>query len=373
MKKRVKFSFESNVISCGVRLKPNFLKSVDVISGAVLRAAFANDILLECPFAEEVVDEKKFQVVSRGEKCGNCKNKNICEKFSGMNFSFMYPENSVPAPFTARTCKGYGTAHSVMDTVMQNGRLICPVCKGRMESLKGLVNKTDYKSVRVPHSSSTHTAIDPNTRTALDGSLFSIDAIKRGMVYECEIDDCDTGMLYEGKVIYLGKYSSAGFGKIKIISVEVAEESSVKNRIDRFNEKFGGSDRKYASVLFLSGAKLDIDKYADEIRTTEEYRSIWKEVIFGKDSLIDVEQVIAQNYIYNGFDTSVDGEDRQRKSEFLTEKGTSVRVSFPAGSGAEDLLEQLEKNGIGRDTECGYGRIAVCSDIHMLGIQEQEG
>ena len=47
MKKLVKFSFESDVISGGIRLKPNFLKSVDIINGAVLRAAFANDILLD--------------------------------------------------------------------------------------------------------------------------------------------------------------------------------------------------------------------------------------------------------------------------------------------------------------------------------------
>ncbi|MBP0961478.1 MAG: hypothetical protein J5864_04980, partial [Oscillospiraceae bacterium] len=302
MKKHVRFSFESNVISCGVRLKPNFLKSVDVINGAVLRAAFANDILLECPFAEELTDGKKYQVVSRGEKCDGCKNKNICEKFSEMKFSFMYPENTLPAPFTSRTCKAGGTDHAVMDTVMENGALACPVCKGRMESLKGLIDSKSCSSVHVPHSSSTHTAIDPNTRTALEGSLFSIDAIKRGMIYECEIDDCDTGMISEGKVIYLGKYSSNGFGKIKIISVTEAEKSDVKARVAKFNEKFRTAEdgKMYASVLFLSDAKLDIDKYADGIRTTEEYRNIWKEAVFGKESCISVEQVTAQNYTYNG-------------------------------------------------------------------------
>ena len=45
MKKLVKFSFESNVISGGIRLKPNFLKSVD----------FMVFILLYCPCIASII------------------------------------------------------------------------------------------------------------------------------------------------------------------------------------------------------------------------------------------------------------------------------------------------------------------------------
>lgn len=377
MKKLVKFNFETNVISGGIRLKPNFLKSVDVINGAVLRAAFANDILIDCPFAEEITEGKKYQVLYRGEKCGNCEHKNICKNFSDMKFSFLRPEGTIPAPFTARTCKAHGTDHCVMDIIMKSGTIQCtvPECKGRMENLKGIIKADTFQSVSIPHSISTHTAIEPCTRTAKNECLFSIESIKNNRIYECEIDDCDSGMLYEGKVIYIGKYSSSGFGKIRIVSVEDIRECNVRERIRVFNEKTDNkaADLQYAAILLLSDAKLDIDKYADGIKTNDEYKSIWKRAFFGEDSCFNIEQVYAQNYYYNGFDTSVPDEDRQHSSEYLTEMGTSVLVSFKEGDEeALCALEKLSQNGIGRDTECGYGQISICSDIHMTGIKEDQ-
>ncbi len=375
MKKLVKFNFETNVISGGIRLKPNFLKSVDVINGAVLRAAFANDILLDCPFAEEITDGKKYQVFYREGKCGDCEHRDVCKKFSDMKFSFLRPEGTIPAPFTAKTCKAHGTDHCVMDIIMKSGAIHCtvPECKGRMENLKGLIKADTFKTVKIPHSLSTHTAIESSTRTAKESSLFSIESIKNDRIYECEIDDCDSGMIYEGKVIYLGKYSSCGYGKIRIISVSDIEETDIRERIRLFNEKMDNKNagRQYASLLLLSDAKLDIDKYADGIKSNEEYRNIWKRAFFGENTCIDVEQVYAQNYYYNGFDTSVPGENRQHTPEYLTEMGTSVLISFPEGNEkAVSELESLWKNGAGRDTECGYGQISICSDIHMTGIKE---
>ncbi|MGN0692686.1 MAG: hypothetical protein ACI4K7_10095, partial [Oscillospiraceae bacterium] len=275
MKKLVKFAFESDVISCGVKTNDNFLQTVDVINGAVLRAAFANDILIDCPFAEEPYNGKKYQEAYRGSKCDSCEKKNICKSFSDMSFSFLMLENSMIAPFTAKTCKAYGTAHSVMDTIMENGILKCAVCEGRMENVKGLISREDHSSVKVPHNITTHTAIDIATRTADDGSLFSIEAIKSSCIYECEIDDCESGMLYVGKVIYIGKYSSAGFEKIRIISIEDVPRYDVKSAADSFNRRFNISGgRKYASVLLLSDAKLDIDRVGNTPKTTEEYKKL---------------------------------------------------------------------------------------------------
>ena len=368
MKKLVKFRFESDVICGGIKTNDNFLKTVDIINGAVLRAAFANDILLDCPFAEETVDGKKYQVVYRGEKCGSCEHKNVCEKFSDMTFSFLIPENSMPAPFTARACKAHGTAHPIMDTVMESGILKCKECDGRMESLKGIVDKDTFSTVRIPHSSTTHTAIDPNTRTAKTGSLFSVEAIRKGCIYECEIDDMDSGMLYEGKVVYIGKYSSSGFGKIKIISVEDTVGYDVEKAVDEFNRKFKDKDGvNYASVLFLSDAKLDINRTDNAPKTEAEYREIWKERLFGKEAPVEVEQVYAQNYMYNGYEMS-SGEYKV-VSEMLTEKGSSILVSFRGGDeDAVDFLKKIQEEGIGRDTNLGYGKVQVCGKIHMTGI-----
>ncbi|MBP1549633.1 MAG: hypothetical protein J6A05_06475, partial [Oscillospiraceae bacterium] len=327
MKKLVKFRFESDVICGGIKTNNNFIKSVDIINGAVLRAAFANDILLDCKFADEAVDGKKYQVVYRKQKCEGCKHENVCKKFSDMTFSFLIPENSMPAPFTARTCKAHGTAHPIMDTVMESGMLRCKGCGGRMENLKGIIDRDTFSTVRIPHSSTTHTAINHNTRTAKTGSLFSVEAIRKGCIYECEIDDLDSGMLCEEKVVYIGKYSSSGFGKIKIISIEDVAEYDVEKTVDEFNEKFKEKEGlNYASVLFLSDAKLDINQTDNTPKTETEYREIWKERLFGKDAPVEVEQVYAQNYMYNGYEMS-SGEYKV-VPEMLTEKGSSIKVSF---------------------------------------------
>lgn len=374
MKKLVKFLFESNVISAGIKTNNNFLKTEDVINGSVVRAAFANDILLDCEYAEEKVNGRQYWLAERETEnhpyCAECPHKEMCKKFSDMTFSFMVPENSITAPFTSKACKSCGTEHPVMDTIMENGALKCKACGGRMENLKGLINKNDYSSIKVSHRITTHTAIDLYSRTVADGSLFSVEAISRGSVYQCEIDDCDTDMIYVGKVIYIGKYSSNGFGKIRIISVEDMPAVNTEEAVKRFNEKFNANgDRQYAAILFLSDAKLDVDKCSAVPLTTEEYRKIWEERLFGSDSPLKIEQVYAQNIPYHSFDTSEFYRDNSRKTDILTERGSSVKVSFEAGNAtAIKFLKALEENGIGRDTEIGYGKIAVCSDIHMLGI-----
>lgn len=376
MKKLVKFRFESNVISAGIKTNNNFLKSEDVANGSVLRAAFANDVLLDCEYAEEIINGKQYWLAEREAEshpyCSECHNREICKNFSDMTFSFLMPDNSIPAPFTSKVCKSCGTAHPVMDTIMDKGNsaLKCKECGGRMENLKGIINKDNYSSIKVKHRITTHTAINMHSRTAKEGSLFSIEAISRGSIYQCEIDDCETGMLCVGKTVYLGKYSSNGFGKIRIISVEDIPVHNVAESVKKFNNKFHvKGDRQYAAILFLSDAKLDVDKYSTAPLTTEEYKKIWKERLFGNESSLEVEQVYAQNIPYHGFDTSEFYKNSSRKTDILTERGSSVKVSFAAGdTKAMKFLEMLEEKGIGRDTEVGYGKIAVCSDIHMLGI-----
>ena len=374
MKKLVKFYFESNVISAGIKTNNNFIRTEDVINGAVVRTAFANDILLDCEYAEEKINGRQYWLAERDAAshpyCAACENKEICRKFSDMSFSFMVPENSIPAPFTSKACKSCGTAHPIMDTIMRNGALSCKQCGGRMENLKGIIDKDSYFTIKVKHSTSTHTAIDLNTRTAKEGSLFSVTAIRRGAVYECEIDDCDSGMIYKGNVIYLGKYSSCGFGKMRIISVDNIPVHDTAAAIKSMNLKFPSADgREYASILFLSSAKLDIDTCGTAPLTSAEYKKIWKARLFGEDAPVEVEQVYAQNIPYHGFDTSLYYKNSSRsRTEILTEGGSSVKVSFEKGSSeAVRFLEQIEEKGIGRDTNIGYGKVMVCADIHMIG------
>ena len=114
MKKKIVLEALSPLICGGIRIADNFFESEQFIRGSVLRAAFANRILLECPLADvpggggqlNFVEEKDPEGI-----CENCPKKEICRRFSEMTFSFAYPDGAVPAPFTTMVCKDHGTAH----------------------------------------------------------------------------------------------------------------------------------------------------------------------------------------------------------------------------------------------------------------------
>lgn len=378
--KKVKFTLLGNIISGGIKTNNNFLITRDYISGNVLRAAFAWSILYECPYADEVYNDKRYFVVYRGEKCDGCKNAEKCKKFSDMKFSDLYLENTVPAPFTLRECKAYGTEHHIMDIIAENGRLECKDCKGRMETVKGYINPYTEKTVKVLKNTSVHTAIDEYTNTALDGSLFSIEAITKGQVFEGFIDDCDSGLINLDDVIFCGKYSSSGYGKMKITSITDVNKTECAEAVDNFNDKFGTGlkkeygDKLFATILFLSDAKLGLEEFSDSTpSSSENYRQEWEKRIFGDNRKIRLEKIYAQNYIYSGYDTSrIDNNyERKKNACILTEKGTSVLISFDFADKNQVIayLDRLCDNGIGKETEIGYGRIDVCNKLHLLGVK----
>lgn len=386
MKKRVEFLLEDDVITGGVRTATNFFESSDFISGAVLRAGFAWNILFECPYADEEINEKLNFVSYRDkEKCTDCPNAEACKKFGDMRFSYLYPLDTVPAPFTLHKCKAHAE-HCVMDTVAVNGRLACTKCNGRMESAKGYINSLTGMPVKIPKSLTVHTAIDIHTGTALDGSLYSIYALKHGQKFYGFIDDCGTGMIKEGDTVRVGKMSSCGFGKLKITKVEDCPESGnkeqIKKSVTEFNQKFksrisGCSENKeYASLLFTSDAVLELEKEKNEVLISDRYKEIWQKHLFGDDTKLFVEKIFAQNFSYSGFDTSIktDEDIMRRKSPIImTKRGTSILVSFKTEDreSAVSELYNMSENGIGKDTEIGCGNVEVCSPLHCLGITEE--
>lgn len=391
MKKRVDFLLESNVMTGGVKLNNNFLISTDYISGAVVRAGFANDILFDCKHYDEIYDGRKHIVAYRGSECEGCSNVNICKNFSDMYFSFLFPKDTAYAPLTMKTCKAYGTEHLVQDIIFNNNSIKCSKCSdgiGRMENMKGLINVKSLKEYKVKRNISTHTAINYATRTAKDGSLFQIDAIKRGEIFSGIIDDKDSGLLEVGKIIYIGKYSSSGFGKIKIHGISDYQAEDIEDRIDKFNNKKDkisidkdkiDKDKLFSSILFRSDAKIfDKQQLSDKSLTTEEYKEIWKKAIFGDNDIIHIEKVFAQNFLYSGYDTSIDtsgdNENWQKDSEVHTQMGTSVLISFDLSQRgrAIELLKGIEENGVGNDTNAGYGQVEVCSKLHMIGVDDND-
>lgn len=384
MRKIVEFELLSPLMCGGVRVADNFLESEKFIRGSVLRAAFANDILLECPLADMPSEDGKLNYIELKQpegKCANCVHREKCRKFSDMYFSFAYPQKSIPAPMTLRACKSSGLKHPLQDIIYQKSRLSCSECQSgtkRMEGFKGYLRMEDnvYVETKVNFLLSTHTAIDYHTHTAEDGKLFSIKAVPAGWHFTAEIDDCDSGMLFEGKEIYVGKYSSVGYGKLKIVSItdsiEITEQL-ISKKVEKFQKNL---DAPYkAALLFLSDAIFDIP-ITKTSQSTKDYLELWHNVIIGDaNSPVRVEKVYAETQLYSGYDTSESwGNWKVKEPKLYILKGTSVLldISNERIEEAMSLLTDIAKNGVGCRTSDGFGAVAVCHDLHQLGVCSHE-
>lgn len=380
MRKRVELELLSPLMCGGMRIADNFLESEPFIRGSVLRAAFANLILLECPLADQPGKNGELNFIEEKDpdgKCAGCPNKTVCRAFSDMYFSFAYPDDAIPAPFTLKGCKTSGLSHKMQDTIFHNGRLQCQSCTDglkRMESVKGLLRKAEtasgYAKVPVDTVLTTHTAINYDTHTAEDGKLYTVRAIQKGTVYTAVIDDCDTGMLSAGRIIYVGKYASVGFGKVLIKSVsdvQSADEKQIEKDIKGFQADLASENR--AALLFRSDAILDIP-FNHAVLTTEKYQKIWQEVLFGaEETAVTVEKVFAETQLYSGYCTARKwGEWKDAEPVLLVKKGTSVLLQISDFQKAVSLLTSLALNGVGKRTRDGFGEVIVCHPLHRLGV-----
>ena len=377
--KKIVFELESDVLSCGINTEGNFLNGESYLSGSVIAAGFAKDIYLSC----EIQNRNNLIEIKEPEGgCRNCQNRTICERFSNMRFSFFYKEGYIPAPMTTHKCKISPRQHPIKDIILDNGICVCDECRaknptsGRMEDLKGYINVADSRLGKVQMNTMTHTAINYYTHTALSGSLFTTVSIARGQRFTGYIDDCDTDLVDCGTVVYVGKYSSSGYGKLKVISVSESDEPSVCiDDIKHFTANYRRDkpeskdmSKYYVPLLFLSDAKLGFD-FDVLSRTTDEYKELWKKKLFDDADFFEVENVYAQNRLYGGYDTSKAWGEWRKAPEIQTIKGTSILVSFPKNElrRAEGILNIMLRRGVGRDTSIGYGKIDVCNKVHMIG------
>lgn len=386
MKQRVELELQSDLMCGGVRVSDNFLESEPFIRGSVLRAAFAKQILLECPLGDVPSPDGKLHYVMVKDAdgiCADCPKRKVCEKFSEMRFSYAYIDGAFPAPFTARVCKTCGTAHPVQDTLVCGGMIRCSGCTDglkRMESAKGFWKAENgaYRQVKPKIHLTTHTGIDRYTDTAKKGSLFSIRAIQKGTHFEAVIDDAGTDLLSVGDVLYCGKYASNGFGKLKIVKLTPEPEctaETLKARLDKFQNRFRKEKpdaENDTALLFLSDACVEMNS-SMEILTDDAYTRQWEKALFGDGNLpFRLKTIVAETQLYSGYDTSQKwGEWRAKTPELHLLRGTSVLLEIQKDRYEEavQLLLKLQENGIGKKTADGYGQIAVCHEIHCKGVE----
>lgn len=387
MKQKVTFELLQPLMCGGIRIAENFLESEVFIRGSVLRAAFANTILLECPLADQVTADGKHNYITLKEpdgRCLHCMHRAVCEAFGDMTFTYAYPENCIPAPLTAKQCKKCGTLHPVKDILVEDVGLKCEMhgedaASSRMENLKGMIRMDEEKvdKVKVNMTLSTHTAINYHSHTAYDGSLYSVRAIKKGQKFTAVIDDCNTEMLRIGDVIYAGKYSSCGFGKLRIAYLESIQEVSaaeIRDRIEQFNHRF--RTKNLVSIFFLSDAFPLDSMESDKVLTNEEYLAYWEKSLFGDAALpFSVKKIFTEVQLYSGYNTAKAWNHwKSERPDPMILKGTSLLLEIHENcrEQAIELLSTLQKNGIGRQTENGFGQIEICHPIHFKGVNHHE-
>ena len=369
-----------NVMLCGPviagnqRIADNFLESESFIRGSVIRAGFAKQIAYACPLneAERSVGGGFFMIEQKSENaCAGCRYSEICKRFSKMRFSYVFPADAVPAPFTGRICKKAEDAHPIQDILipMDSPQVICSKCpdgEGRMESLKGFVCVTEerkLKRIKVQKQLSTHTSIWGISQTAREHTLFSINAICPGQPFYITIDDCGTGLVEQFDTIYVGKYSSNGYGKINFTERSEGSSDPLQARIGEFQKK--AQDDTLLSVLFISDMRISIPQGKRLILTE------WEKLIFENEDLpFTLEKIYTETTLYSGYDTAREwGKWRDAVPDLLLKMGTSLLLRIKDGQrdAALTLLAQLEETGIGERCSDGYGQISICHPLHTIG------
>ncbi len=362
------------VISGNQRVTDNFLESESFIRGSVVRAGFAKQIAYACPLTEteRSTGGGMFMIEQKSEtKCTNCRYAEICKRFSEMRFSYAYYKDAIPAPLTARICKKAEDAHPIQDILIpsKHPQIMCAACpdgEGRMENLKGFVKMTadgKWKQIKVQKQLSTHTSILAESQTARDHTLFSINAICPGQPFSMTINDCGTGLAEQFDIIYIGKYSSNGYGKIRLMERNDQSKDSIRSRVAAFQAK--AKDDNLLSLLFLSDMRIPVPQGKRLIL------SDWEKLVFGTEELpFTLEKIYTETTLYSGYNTAREwGEWRDSTPDLLLKMGTSLLLRIKDGhrDAALAWAERLEKTGIGERCSDGYGQIAVCHPLHTIG------
>ena len=362
------------VVAGNQRITDNFLESESFIRGSVIRAGFAKQIAYACPLSEEERNTGcgMFMIEQKSEQaCAGCPYAEICRRFSEMRFSYAYLKDTVPAPFTARVCKKCGSMHPLQDILIPsaNPQIACRECpegEGRMEGLKGFVHMETaekWESVKVKKQLSTHTSIQEDSHTAREHTLFSIHALHPFQEFAMTIEDCDTGLAEQFDTIYIGKYSSNGYGKIRFTQQETAPANALAERAAAFQTQI--NDDRLLSVLFLSDMRISVPQ------ETRLIAAEWEKVLFGAQELpFTIEKIYTETTLYSGYNTAQEwGKWRDAKPDLLLKMGTSLLLKIKDGQrdAALALLAQYEETGIGERCRDGYGQIAVCHPLHGVG------
>lgn len=330
---------------------------------------------------------------------------------------------SFPIPCTAETCKrcpGLREAdhdpkhHGVADTLLmqlaydriaRDGKrwriplafqYKCPECGHRTENYTRVVEyhgKSNYVEPRLSTHRQTRVAINRARLTAEEGQLYSVRAIDEGSCFVgvMEVDD-DRLRLAEKwlpRITRIGGRTSRGFGRVKVSVENQPQDTSLRQRLEDFNEKYLQFERELCEIaddpppretrlLFTINLRSDAllrDEMGlptlrfDEKMLSDDLTDIAPD--YQRQASVVTLSLIAQfasaQHI-SGWQTAW-----QLPKEVLLAVQMSGLYVFAADTGQDKndkekligWLSKLEAAGIGEMREDGCGQIVVCDPFHL--------
>lgn len=368
-----------------------FISSRDEIPGSVLRGAFARYIKLK-----KGADQ-------------------ILETVSNMRFGFFRPSHvkdtiSLPFPLTAQQCKrnpGFikegvpENNHGIFNFLIPfiayeeiGGKtpwLVFDVpfsftcgfksdgekCGFKMEQAKGYYTFKDkkFKKVEIEHVSQTKVSINRRTRTAKEGMLFSITGISPKILFSGRVwgpEEHVEELEYALQQFGIGALTGRGFGSVNVERNRNTGVHTVRDRIERFNERLRDV---WKDISSLSKSK-DVPTEPEATYFTVDLVSpaIFRFPIPTTKLTLTIKGTEYEPVYWFTGPTFIGGWSPALGLPKSTHLGADIGSTFVFITDLDvdtlvENLEKLEAKGVGFRTDEGYGEIMICHPFHLEVMQ----
>ena len=361
----------------------NFRDTQCIVPGAVLRAALARAICqMDGTSDPSEQGIKKDSPEGRDSKFPNLRRAFSKLRFSALN-SQIQPE---PYPITTRKCKynddlkdhkdigGFDNLAMLLSEACTDGktREKCPLCGERLEKVAPY-DDFDYRKLTV---TSTHSEMDKSRGTAEDGRLFTVRAIAKDApvfhgIVSGEIDFGELSRLSLSP-LRVGAMLTSGSGECEMTVEKISESlmdekeqrDDLIDRIKRFNALVGGKGY-LVPITLMSEAIADLAEPGNG-----DYKNAYEKLVnqVESETPFKIVLVLTKPRMWRGFDTNQKSQKKgcEKKARYILPAGSVfvVRIETPDEAAVAKLM-RLEREGIGKETEDGYGAVRIAHERHI--------
>jgi CRISPR-associated protein Csx10 len=368
--KRIEIFLSGKSPSCFLssRAVSNVEETLEYIPGSAVRGAFAKEWL-----QNNKADAKFKEIFTNGK----------------VFFGNLYKDGADPIPLTGYSCKYYpgfkndsdvgagNILHGVKDLVVpslkstdgvlpaeyQECKNTLSSCSAPLKKMKGYYKReTYYKGVYISKRLIYHTSISPDTESAKESSLYSLEVIDEGQDFVGQIiffDDLLADELLNFingyQKISIGSDKSRGMGNFEIVSANfIDSQNDLQDRINQFNAAIGINDGKTYFTLTMKSDAIITDKFMRHMSYID-LSKLGAELVYGFN---DTRTISGWNALLK----------LPKEDDMAIVKG-SVFI-YKIDRSVEEIingLDKIETEGIGKRRAEGFGVVTVCDPFHWEG------